>query len=67
MPRSSPRKMAKGKFDLDDLRIQLSQMQRMGGLGALAGMMPGMKGMKGAMDKAQDDKALVHLDAMMAR
>ena len=41
-------------------------MQRMGGLGALAGMMPGMKGMKGAMDKAGDDKALVHLEAMMS-
>ena len=59
-------KMAKGKFDLDDLRMQIGQMQRMGGLGALAGMMPGMKGMKGAMDKAQDGKALVHLEAMMS-
>ena len=59
-------KMAKGKFDLDDLWAQLRQMQRMGGLGALAGMMPGMKGMKGAMDKAQDSKALVHLDAMLS-
>jgi len=58
-------KMAKGKFDLDDLRSQIAQMQRMGGLGALASMMPGMKGIKGAMDKAGDDKALVHLDAMM--
>ena len=57
-------KMAKGKFDLDDLRLQIGQMQRMGGLGALASMMPGMKGIKGAVDKA-DDKALVHLDAMM--
>ena len=41
-------------------------MQRMGGLGALAGMMPGMKGMKGAMDKAQDAKALVHMEAMLS-
>jgi len=59
-------KMAKGKFDLDDLWSQLKQMQRMGGLGALAGMMPGMKGMKGAMDKAQDSKALVHMEAMLS-
>jgi signal recognition particle subunit SRP54 len=59
-------KMAKGKFDLDDLWSQLRQMQRMGGLGALAGMMPGLKGMKGAMDKAQDDKALVHMEAMLS-
>ena len=59
-------KMAKGKFDLDDLRAQLQQMQRMGGLGALAGMMPGIKGMKGAMDQAQDGKALVHMEAMLS-
>jgi len=62
-------KMAKGKFDLDDLWAQLRQMQRMGGLGALAGMMPGMKGMKGAMDAAQGgagDKALVHMEAMLS-
>mgnify|MGYP000507020769 CR=1 FL=1 len=59
-------KMAKGKFDLDDLRSQIQQMQRMGGLGALANMLPGIKGMKGAMDKAQDSKALVHLEAMMS-
>jgi signal recognition particle subunit SRP54 len=59
-------KMAKGKFDLDDLRAQLQQMQRMGGLGALAGMMPGLKGMKGAMDQAQNSRALVHMEAMLS-
>ena len=59
-------KMAKGKFDLDDLWAQLRQMQRMGGLGALAGMMPGLKGMKGAVDEAQNSKALVHMEAMLS-
>ncbi len=59
-------KLVKGKFDLDDLRAQLQQMQRMGGIGALAQMMPGIKGMKGAVDKAQDGKALIHLEAMMS-
>jgi signal recognition particle subunit SRP54 len=59
-------KMAKGKFDLDDLWSQLRQMERMGGLGALAGMMPGLKGMKGAMDQAQNSKALVHMEAMLS-
>ncbi|MFL6732557.1 MAG: signal recognition particle protein [Sphingomicrobium sp.] len=59
-------KMAKGKFDLDDLWAQLRQMQRMGGLGALAGMMPGLKGMKGAMDQAANSKALVHMEAMLS-
>ena len=57
-------KMEKGKFDLDDLRMQIQQMQRMGGLGALAAMMPGMKGM--AKPGQMDDKALVRLEAMMS-
>jgi signal recognition particle subunit SRP54 len=58
------KKMEKGKFDLDDLRLQISQMQRMGGLGALANMLPGMKGMKGAANV--DEKALTRLEAMMS-
>ncbi len=58
-------KMAKGKFDLDDLRMQIGQMQRMGGLGALASMMPGMKGLATKPGMA-DDKALVRLEAMMS-
>jgi signal recognition particle subunit SRP54 len=57
-------KMAKGKFDLDDLRAQIGQMQRMGGLGALANMLPGMKGIKGAANI--DEKALTRLEAMMS-
>ncbi|HEX8839662.1 MAG TPA: signal recognition particle protein, partial [Sphingomicrobium sp.] len=59
-------KMAKGKFDLDDLWAQLQQMQRMGGIGALAGMMPGLKGMKGAVDEAQKGKVLTHMEAMLS-
>lgn len=57
----------KGKFDLNDLRMQLKQMQNMGGLGMLAGMMPGMKKAKAAMAAADmDDKVLVHMDAIIA-
>ncbi|HEY0446205.1 MAG TPA: signal recognition particle protein, partial [Allosphingosinicella sp.] len=59
------KKMAKGQFDLNDLRNQLMQMQRMGGLGALASMLPGMKKMAGAAQAATDDKTLVRLDAMI--
>ncbi len=56
----------KGKFDLNDLRMQLKQMQNMGGLGMLAGMMPGMKKAKQAMAAANmDDKVLVHMDAII--
>jgi len=59
-------RMLKGKFDMNDLRMQLSQMQRMGGLGMLAGMMPGMKKAKAAMAQSgMDDKVLVHMDAII--
>lgn len=59
-------KMAKGQFDMDDLRSQLRQMTKMGGLGALAGMMPGMKKAKAAMNSSgMDDKVLVHMDAII--
>jgi signal recognition particle subunit SRP54 len=59
-------KMAKGQFDMNDLRQQLKQMQNMGGLGALAGMIPGMKKAQAAMTSgAVDDRLLVRLDAII--
>jgi signal recognition particle subunit SRP54 len=59
-------RMAKGQFDMNDLRQQLRQMQKMGGLGALAGMMPGMKKAKAAMDASgMDDRVLVRMDAII--
>ncbi|SFR83997.1 signal recognition particle protein [Sphingomonas jatrophae] len=59
-------KMAKGLFDMNDLRNQLKQMTRMGGLGALAGMLPGVKQVKNAMANGQvDDRILVRMDAMI--
>ncbi len=60
------RNFEKGKFDLNDLRMQLNQMQNMGGLGMLAGMMPGMKKAKAALAASNmDDKVLVHMDAII--
>ncbi|HEY0627384.1 MAG TPA: signal recognition particle protein [Allosphingosinicella sp.] len=60
------KKMAKGQFDLNDLRNQLQQMQRMGGLGALAGMLPGMKKIQNAMDQSgMDNRILLRMDAMI--
>ncbi|MEJ6009657.1 signal recognition particle protein [Novosphingobium aquae] len=60
------KRMAKGQFDMNDLRTQLRQMQSMGGLGALAGMMPGMKKAKAAMaSSGMDDKVLLHMDAII--
>ncbi|WP_039337487.1 signal recognition particle protein, partial [Novosphingobium subterraneum] len=59
-------RMAKGQFDMNDLRTQLRQMQNMGGLGVLAGMMPGMKKAKAAMAQSgMDDKVLLRMDAII--
>ena len=59
-------RMAKGQFDMNDLRQQLRQMQKMGGLGALAGMLPGMKKAKAAMDASgMDDRVLLRMDAII--
>ena len=57
-------RMAKGQFDMNDLRAQLQQMSRMGGIGALAGMIPGMKKAQAAAANV-DDKVLLRMDAMI--
>ena len=59
-------KLAKGQFDMNDLKAQLQQMRRMGGLGALAGMLPGMKKAQAAMNASNmDDKILIRMEAMI--
>jgi len=59
-------KMAKGQFDMNDLRSQLNQMQRMGGMGALMGMLPGMgKMQKQAEASGVNDKTLSRLEAVI--
>lgn len=60
-------KLAKGQFDLDDLRAQLRQMKAMGGLGALASMMPGVAQAKQAMASgAMDEKLLGRMEAVIS-
>ena len=59
-------RLAKGKFDMNDLRAQLQQMRRMGGLGGIAGMMPGLKKAQAAMASgAVDERLLLRMDAMI--
>lgn len=59
-------KMAKGQFDMNDLKSQIGQMKRMGGMGALMGMLPGMKKLQGAVNQSgMDDKVFVRLEAMI--
>jgi signal recognition particle subunit SRP54 len=60
-------KMAKGQFDMNDLKAQIGQMKRMGGMGALMGMMPGMKKLQAAATAGgMDDKVLVRMEAMIS-
>ena len=59
-------KMAKGEFDMNDLRAQLSQMKRMGGMGALASMMPGIANAKKAMSEGGvNDKMIGRMEALV--
>ncbi|MEQ1726010.1 MAG: signal recognition particle protein [Sphingopyxis sp.] len=59
-------RVAKGQFDLNDLRAQLGQMRRMGGLGAIAGMIPGLKKAQAAMaGGAMDERVLLRMDAII--
>jgi signal recognition particle subunit SRP54 len=58
-------RLAKGQFDMNDLRAQLTQMRKMGGIGALAGMIPGMKKAQAAVDQVGGDKVLIRMDAII--
>jgi signal recognition particle subunit SRP54 len=48
------RRMAKGQFNMNDLKMQLEQMIKMGGMQGMMGMMPGM----GKMAKQVEDAGL---------
>ncbi|MBL4836697.1 MAG: signal recognition particle protein [Kordiimonadaceae bacterium] len=61
------KKMAKGEFDLDDLRTQLQQMSKLGGMKSILNMLPGIGKMKSAMDKSGvDDKAFKRQEAIIS-
>jgi signal recognition particle subunit SRP54 len=61
------KKMAKGKFDLNDLHDQFGQLKRLGGLGSLMGMLPGMNKAAKAQAAAagMDDKMLGRQEAII--
>ncbi|MEL6620394.1 MAG: signal recognition particle protein [Pseudomonadota bacterium] len=60
------RRMAKGQFNMNDLRMQLEQMLKMGGMEGMMGMMPGMGKMaKQVQDAGFDDKVLRQQIAMI--
>ncbi|QJQ32995.1 signal recognition particle protein [Sphingomonas lacunae] len=60
-------RVAKGQFDLNDLRAQLGQMRRMGGIGAIAGMIPGLKKAQAQMAQGgMDERILLRMDAIIS-
>src|SRR6201995_3738320 len=60
------KKLAKGKFDLDDLSEQLAQMQKMGGMSGLMGLLPGVQKIKKQMAEANlSDKTIVRQRAII--
>ena len=59
-------KLAKGQFDMNDLRSQLQQMQKMGGMAGLIGMLPGMGKLAAQAEKAgADDRLLGRMEAVI--
>ncbi|MGH7002820.1 MAG: signal recognition particle protein, partial [Alphaproteobacteria bacterium] len=49
-------KLAKGRFDLDDLLSQLRQLKKMGGMSGLLGLLPGIGKMRKQIADAQIDE-----------
>ena len=53
------KKLAKGKFDLDDLSSQLGQMQKMGGMDGLMGLLPGVQKVKKQIAEANINDRMI--------
>ncbi|MGD9510377.1 MAG: signal recognition particle protein [Geminicoccaceae bacterium] len=53
------KKLAKGSFDLGDLRGQLMQMRKMGGMKGILGKLPGVQKMQKQLEQANVDEKLI--------
>ncbi|QJF52649.1 signal recognition particle protein [Roseobacter ponti] len=53
------KRMMKGQFSMNDLRMQLEQMQKMGGMQGMMGMMPGMGKMARQVEDAGLDDSIL--------
>jgi signal recognition particle subunit SRP54 len=58
-------KLAKGKFDLNDFRQQLTQMKKMGSVKDLMGMIPGMNQMAGQMEGVDADGEMKRIQGII--
>ncbi len=57
------RKMAKGRFDLEDYAAQLRQITKMGSLSGILGMLPGVGKLKSQLEGANLDTAILKRQA----
>jgi signal recognition particle subunit SRP54 len=53
------KRFQKGRFNMNDLKMQLEQMMKMGGMEGMMGMMPGMGKMQKQMDAAGMDDSIL--------
>src|ERR1700761_3277085 len=53
------KKLAKGKFDLEDMAEQFRQMRRMGGMSGLMGLLPGVQKIKKQIAEANIDDKMI--------
>ncbi len=61
------KKLAKGKFDLEDMAEQFRQMRRMGGMEGLMGMLPGVQKIKKQLSEADmSDRMLKRQEAIIS-
>jgi len=61
------KKLKKGKgFDLEDFRDQLAQMRNMGGMMGMMDKLPGMGNVPDAVKNQMDDKATMHMEAIIS-
>ncbi|MBE1237003.1 signal recognition particle protein [Phaeovibrio sulfidiphilus] len=60
------KRMEAGKFDMDDLLVQLRQIRKMGDIKGIMGLMPGISKMQRQMAEAKiDDKLIVRQEAII--
>ncbi len=60
------RRLQKGRFNMNDLKLQLEQMLKMGGMQGVMAMMPGMGKMAKQIEKAGfDDRTIRHQIALI--
>ncbi len=53
------KRFQKGRFDMNDLKMQLEQMMKLGGMSGIMGMLPGMNKLQKQMEEANLDDRVI--------